>query len=150
MTINKEEFLKYYNMGYSDVKISEVIGCSRIGACVLRRRLGLPKNDRVINHSKFMEYYNLGYTDTKIAELIGCGYQCVWLHRKKRGLSANHQNNKPIRPTMARKLPIYTIDSILEEYTPSDEDKPWTDPESLFCDGEFLEKIKSKVVEESR
>lgn len=152
MTINRDEFLKYYNMGYNDVKISEVMGCSQIGAWTVRHRLGLPPNRKigVSNHSKFMEYYNLGYTDCKIAELFGCSSQCIGEYRKKCGLPSKYflKDGEVVRNTLDG-LSGRVLDSILKDYTPSDEDKPWTDPESLFCDGEFLEKIKSKVVEES-
>ncbi len=91
---------------------------------------------RKITAEDFAKYYNLGYSDQKIADAIGVHKISIFNYRKSRCIPTNH-------PNMGRSQV-----KILEKYIPCDADKPWKDPESLFCDGAFLEKLVRGNVED--
>lgn len=87
---------------------------------------------------KFEDLYKKGYTDLEISVELAYNVECVGYLRRKRSLPPNKSKSK------------ITLKQIEKTTTITDADKPWHDPESLYCDGDFLEQFKAGKFEESR
>lgn len=96
MTINREEFLKYYNMGYSDNRISTMLKCSSSSVNNYRNKLRLAPNfvgrggggksagrPQVYDHSEIKQKILAGWKNREIVAHIGCSWRVVYEARKK-------------------------------------------------------------------
>ena len=81
-------------------------------------------------------YYS-GHHDGYIANKLDCGHSIISNYRKSLGLKrlATGSNGKHVTWLAKNNNNI--------NYT----DKPWIDPESLYCDTKFLSKLLNKEVE---
>ena len=86
-----------------------------------------------IDDKKAMELYQQGYSDIQISKKFNCHWTSVRVWRMRRGLPANGL------PRCIKEI----------EHLIPDNEKPWHDPESLFCDGAFLEKLTGKKIKVS-
>lgn len=84
-----------------------------------------------IDSGEFYRLYDLGWSDRRIAKELRTQTQNIFYYRKKHRIPTNH-------PGVGRPAGEL-VDSML---VLTDDDKPWKDPESLYCDKEFLEKFK--------
>lgn len=125
-----------YDPNVNDTENANKIGVTRDSVIKWRHSNGLPVYNRAdsIDMDEFYRLYNMGYTDARIAFELGKTNMGVFFYRKRHGIPTNH-------PRTVRQPPITNV-TIL---TYSDES--WKDPESLFCDVDFLEKFKKGVFE---
>lgn len=80
--------------------------------------------------------YCSGYHDRYISEHLGCSKYLVCLYRKSLGL----------RPLATASNANHVIWIAKNKHNVNHEDKPWADPESLYCDTQFLKKLLNKEV----
>lgn len=142
-----------WNNGYTDKEIAEVFDMSYNGIQEWRRRERIPANHRqqhvilnkgrqiTIDYKRVRELYDNGLNDVEIANEMGHCVGVINTWRRENRLKAN-SNVKCIE---SRKRNA----KILAEYVPDDDDKPWRDPESLFCDTEFLRELIGKDIQKS-
>lgn len=146
-TVDYNVLDKEYNQALSDIKNAKRLGISATSVAIYRRLKGIKVNHkagrpRKIDDNEFMKYYNLGYSNHKIADKLGVnpGTVCIYMHNKK--IPSHFTRSNPGYNQKTRR------DYVLKGYTPNDSDKPWKDPESLFCsDSSFLQKLKTGDVE---
>lgn len=85
--MNEKEFMQYYKQGFSDVKISKIMGVCESTIGKLRNKIGLKPNNRiVITDEDFFKLYNKGLTDKQISEQSGTSESSVRRRRKKYNL----------------------------------------------------------------
>ena len=131
---------KLYNPNATDKENASTIGIKKNTFTRWRIKNGYEPFERKrvkINKDEFYRLYNLGWSDILIAKEFGTSPQNIYYYRKRHGIPTNH----PWIGRSAGKL----VDSML---VLTDEDKPWKDPESLYCDKKFLEKFKEGNFEE--
>lgn len=131
-----ELYLKYYNEGLGDHKIAEKVNrCpSTIYKWRKRNKLESKECKRLTEEQikDIQEMYTAGFNDHEIGDAIGRTPSTICYWRNVNNLPAN----------APRGWQHETVD----ESNIQPEDKPWNDPESLFCDAEFLEQITGKPV----
>lgn len=117
-----------YSKGYSSIWIGGRLGVASSTIRLWLKERGVFTDRRnKINTTQLIELYNIGLIDAEIASELGSTPDYICLLRKKLGLEPNRTRNS-----------LFDTDDI------PDEEKPWHDPESLFCDGEFLKNITGK------
>lgn len=94
----------------------------------------------LIKRDEFDKLYSDGLNDGEIASELDVQPITVYMYRKRHGIQTKY------KAAISRKE-LETFDT---EVVPEilDSEKPWKDPESLFCDGEFLEQFKKGEFEE--
>lgn len=133
---SNELYLKYYKEGLNDHEIAKKINRHSTTIYKWRKRNNLEPNElkRLTEEQlkDIHEMYKAGFNDHKIGAAIGTsnGNVCYW--RRSHNLPAN--------------APPGWQHPQIDESNIQPEDKPWNDPESLFCDAEFLEQITGKPV----
>lgn len=140
MKIDKEKALKLYNEGKNDSQIASELGATHTGIRHWRIKNNLPPNTSSkpkADYKKMMDLYSTGLSDRDIANLMGINSMTVYQWRKSNKLKPNVKSGWPARDAFAK---------ILDGFEPSPTDKPWKDPESLFCDTKFLESIFKKSI----
>lgn len=129
-------YLKYYNEGLSDYEIAKRVNRHSSTIYKWRKRNKLkPNHDVRLTEEQFKdikEMYLTGLNDFEIGEAIGTGHCNIHYWRKK--------NNLPANAPRGWQHPQDDESNIQPE------DKPWNDPESLFCDTEFLEQLTGKPI----
>lgn len=83
-----------------------------------------------LNESKIRELYENGYSDRAISKVISVSSSTIYTWRILNGLPANFPRGNPV--------------ATCDDYIPEESEIPWKDPESLFCDLEFLENLMGK------
>ena len=123
----------------NDKEISDETGIPRSTIARWRQSNNLEANSNykavTPEESAEMErLYKLGKSDYAIATKLGQKVYNVGYWRKKNGYEPHFKSNFHLPST--------------PDYYPSidDTEKPWKDPESLFCDTEFLEKLMDKPI----
>jgi hypothetical protein len=76
-----------------------------------------------VNYNMVMREYLLGKNDSEISKELNIHPCTVYKWRRDNGFEA-----------------ICHIMDKLDGFEPIDSDKPWKDPESLYCDMEFINK----------
>lgn len=131
-----ELYLKYYNEGLGDHKIAKKVNRCPSTIHKWRKRNKLESNEykRLTEEQikDIKEMYLTGLNDFGIGEAIGTSHCNIYYWRKINNLPAN--------------APRGWQHTEVDESEIQPEDKPWNDPESLFCDAEFLEQITGKPV----
>lgn len=133
---SNELYFRYYNEGLSDYKIAEKVNRCPSTIYKWRKRNKLESNEckRLTEEQikDIQEMYLTGLNDFEIGEAIGTSHCNIYYWRKINNLPAN--------------APKGWQHPQIDESNIQPEDKPWNDPESLFCDAEFLEQITGKPV----
>jgi len=117
-----------YNPGLTDHDNALNMGISRSSFIKWRLSKGYrcpAKYNKVtqIKPRDFYKYYYMGYSDKNIADVLNTTHVSVFAYRKAHNLPKN------------RRIPTDV------DYIPDDNCKPWKDPESMYCDKEFLDKF---------
>lgn len=123
-----------YDPNASDKVNAKNMHISRVSFLKWRHTRGVPSCRELrgnIDNDEFYRLYNLGWSDRRIAKELKTQTQNIYYYRKKHGIPTNH-------PGVGRPAGEL-VDSMIEL---TDDDKPWKDPESLYCDKVFLEKFK--------
>jgi len=133
--IDDKKAMELYQQGYSDIQISKKFNCHWTSVRAWRMRRGLHTNysKTEIDYEVATKLYNAGKSDVEIGTAIGCHPTSIYTWRKRNGLPANGL------PRCIKEI----------EHLIPDNEKPWHDPESLFCDGAFLEKLTGKKIKVS-
>lgn len=132
MPIDYTQVQKLYEEGCNDREISEITNIHKCTVFAWRRNHNLPphthrrKTQTELRLVK--ELYNEGYSDNSIAKMLNRQPCTIGYWRKQLGLQAKFK----------------AFEAVREEV--DEANKPWSDPESLFCDPEFLETITGKPV----
>lgn len=133
--IDYDRVEELYDPTLSDDANAERIGISQASVNAWRRAKGY-KPRKQIKHEEFDKLYSIGCTDREIALTLNVTPMTIYWHRKRNGIPTNH--------------PILRLERLEKEVLPnlSDSEKPWKDPESMFCDAKFLEQFKKGKFEE--
>jgi len=128
---------RMYDPDLSDTDNAKRVGCSRWSISSWRLANGYKSkfgNTR-INSEKVRELHSIGLSDPEIARNIGVSGPGVRKCRERLGLALNRcAKGRPRRQTSDTKQSMVKAKRIEFETD---------DPESLFCDGEFLEQFKN-------
>lgn len=89
---------------------------------------------RKYDYSRFMELYLAGYRDIEISRELSIPRDAIKQYRATRALPVNNPPPNVVSRQMCKNLK--------EHVTREDRDN-----ESLFCDGDFLEKLLQKPIE---
>lgn len=131
-----QDIREMYYKGLNDCEIAKKINRSQETICRWRKKNNLiPNGLNRITAEQFQdihEMYLAGFNDYEIGETIGTNKSNIRHWRKVNKLPAN--------------APKGWQHPQIDESNIQPEDKPWNDPESLFCDAEFLEQITGKQV----
>jgi len=130
-----------YDPNINDMANAKKIGVSRSTITHWRSSKGYKpcENKHVkINKDEFYRLYNLGWSDVRIAKEFGTQTYNISNYRMKHGIPSNH----PWLGRSATEFIDSTLESIDSRLVLTDDDKPWKDPESLYCDKDFLERFK--------
>lgn len=125
--------MEMYENGCSDREIADKFSATAPCVCLWRRQRGLQSNYpcKKVNHVKFMKLYSAGMSDSDIGDLLGHYSTVICWHRRYYGLPANRVN--------------FDKKQTCENAT-SYEQTHLNGPESLYCDGDFLEKLTGKQI----
>lgn len=123
-----------YEQGLNDREISEQTDAHKCTIAKWRHKNNLPPlSHHRINgdeETTIRQLHSEKMSDTRIAKVINRQVCTVSHWRRAHGLEAHHEcwfHPKPIENT-------------------DEEEPPWQDPESLYCDGEFLEKLMNRPI----
>lgn len=131
-TIDLEELKRLHHAGLPDPEIAECMQCSLRTITNNKRLLGLASNKSSYN-LKIRELYEAGLSDRQIARKLSSTKVNISAWRRYHKLPANDRD-----------------DAILDVAVAEQPEEPiQRDPESLFCDGEFLEQLLEKPVKKS-
>jgi uncharacterized protein YjcR len=174
MYIDKDQFKKLYEKGYSDRQIAEKMEFAIDSISNYRRRVGLPSHRKYCDYSKCMDLYLKGYSDVQIASELGISKNTVGIWRKRNGLPTQNA----IQMSGIERIVEEKEDTIIKLYfegysdykightlnipvnavnkwrfrnklpvasiTSQDKITPLGEEDSLYCDTEFLEKFFNK------
>lgn len=168
LKIDPAKMMKFYKMGYNDSKIGENVGCTSRWVLKWRKCNNLPPNWGNSLDENIVKLYEIGYTDEGVSKLTGHNISklmnFIYLHNIK---LENYSDN---RSKLFFELYQIGYDDIeissqvgcsartVKKWRNSNKLQPnkvlldnhsLKEPESLYCDGEFLEKIIHKELKKS-
>jgi uncharacterized protein YjcR len=180
MYIDKDQFKKLYEKGYSDRQIAEKMGFAIDSISNYRRRVGLPSHRKYCDYSKCMELYLKGYNDVQIASELGISKSTVGIWRKRNGLLTQNaiqvsgieriieeiediivnlyfKGYSDYKIGQILNIPVNAINSWrlrnklpVASITSQDKITPLGEEDSLYCDTEFLEKFCNKKLKKKK
>ena len=151
--IDYKEIEKMYDRSLSDSSNARIMVISQYTVTKWRQSKGYQCRGRqdIIDPDEFMELHSRGYTDKQLAYALKKDIRTIGNYRRRNGIPLNPFIRKTgRRPKLLnveyRKLQAEFLDRAIL-ITALDVGDSLHDPESLYCDGEFLDKFVKGEVE---